>query len=85
VATTRGQLVSVSVRSRKPGTGLVWRVVRPFDAHVLRQVGEADVGYAVVLGFEVVGRGTTSVTPALTKGESGAKALQAVRYDVRAT
>ena len=84
VSTTKGSLVSVSLRARKPSTGLVWRVARALDTRVVRQVAEADVGPAVVLVFEVVGRGRASITLALTRGEASGKALQAVRYDIRA-
>jgi hypothetical protein len=85
VATTKGALVSVGLKARKPSTGLVWRVARALDKRVVRQVAEAEVGPAIVLVFEVVGRGRTSITLALTKGESSGKAVQAVRYDIRAT
>ena len=85
VTTTKGSLVSVSLRARKPSSGLVWRVARRLDTRVVRQVGEADVGPAVVLVFVIVGRGKASITLALTRGESSAKAIQAARYDIRAT
>ena len=84
VTTTKGSFVAVSLRARKPSTGLVWRVARALDTRIVKQVGEADVGPAVVLVFEVVGRGKTSITLALTRGESSTKAVQAVRYDIRA-
>ena len=83
VTATKGSLVSVSLRARKPSTGLVWRVARPLDQRVVRQVAEADVGPAVVLVFEVVGRGKASISLALTRGDTSSKALQAARYDVR--
>jgi hypothetical protein len=35
--------------------------------------------------FEIVGRGRTSITLALTTGESSVNAVQTVRYDIRAT
>jgi hypothetical protein len=44
VTTQKGSLVAVSLPSRPAGTGLVWRVARPVDTRVLRQVREADVG-----------------------------------------
>ena len=85
VTAKRGSLVSVSVKARKPSTGLVWRVARSIDTRVVRQVGEADVGPAVVLVFQVVGRGKASITLALTRGDSSSKAVQAARYDIRVT
>jgi hypothetical protein len=84
IATTKGSLVSVSLKAHTPSTGLVWRVARPVDTRVLRQVGEADVGPAVVLVFRVVGRGRTSITLALTRDDPSSKALRAARYDIRA-
>jgi hypothetical protein len=85
VTTTKGSLVSVSVPARTAASGLVWRVARRYDARIVRQVGEGDVGNAVILVFEVVGRGRTSVVLALTRGDTSAKALRAVRYDIRAS
>jgi hypothetical protein len=85
VTTTKGALVSVGQTARKPSTGLVRRVARALDTRVGRQVAEADVGPAVMLVFEVVGRGRTSITLALTTGESSVNAVQTVRYDIRAT
>ena len=85
VTTAKGSLVSVALPARKLSSGLVWRVARPFDTRVVRQVGEADVGSAVVLVFRAVGRGTASITLALTRGDSSPKAIRAVRYDVRST
>jgi hypothetical protein len=83
--TTKGSLVSVSLPARPPATGLVWRVARPVDTSVVRQVGEADVGPAVVLVFRVVGAGRATLHFALTRGDASPRALRAVRYDIRAT
>ena len=85
VTTAKGSLVAVSLPARPAGTGLVWRVARPLDARVVRQVGEADVGPSVVLVFRVVGAGRTSLHFALTRGDASPKAVRAVRYDLRAT
>ena len=85
VTTAKGSLVAVSLPARPAGTGLVWRVARPLDARVVRQVGEADVGPSVVLVFRVVGRGRASLHFALTRGDASPKAVRAVRYDVRVT
>jgi hypothetical protein len=83
VSTTRGSLVSVALPSARPATGLVWRIARPLDARKVRQVGEADVGRAVVLVFRVVGAGRTSIVLAQTRGETSTRAVRAVRYDLR--
>ena len=85
VTTAKGSLVAVSLPARPAGTGLVWRVARPLDARVVRQVGEADVGPSVVLVFRVVGRGRASLHFALTRGDASPKAVRAVRYDLRVT
>ena len=85
VTTAKGSLVAVSLPARPAGTGLVWRVARPLDARVVRQVGEAGVGPSVVLVFRVVGRGRASLHFALTRGDASPKAVRAVRYDLRVT
>ena len=69
---------SVADRARLAGRAAV-------DTRVVMQVGEADVGPAVVLVFRVVGAGRTTLRFALTRGDASPKALRAVRYDIRAT
>ena len=78
VKTTRGQLVSIALPTRR---GYVWRVARPIAARVVRQVGEGDVGRHVVLVFVAVASGRASIVLAETRGET-AKAYRAVRYDI---
>ena len=85
VTTAKGSLVAVALPAQPTRTGLVWRVARPLDARLVKQVGEADVGASVVLVFRVVGRGRTSLWFALTRGDASPKAVRAVRYDLRAT
>ena len=85
VTTAKGSLVAVGLPARPAGTGLVWRVARPLDTRVVRQVGEAGVGPSVVLVFRVVGRGRASLHFALTRGDASGKAVRAVRYDLRVT
>jgi hypothetical protein len=80
IVTNRGQLVAFALPHR-PG-GRVWRVARPFDQSVLRQVSEGDVGDHVVLVFTATGAGTTTVSFGLTRGER-AKAYESRRYTVR--
>jgi hypothetical protein len=82
VATQRGQLVAIALPSRKASTGLVWRVARPVDSAVLRQVSEADVGSSVVVVFKAAGAGTAKVAFALTKGDASSKAVQAATWVV---
>ena len=85
VTTAKGSLVAVGLPAQPARTGLVWRVARPLDTRVVRQVGEADAGSSVVLVFRVVGRGHASLHFALTRGDTSPKAVRAVRYDLRAT
>jgi hypothetical protein len=82
VVTVRGSLLAVAVPRQRETTGLVWRVARQFDARVVRQVSEAEVGSAIVLVFKAVGAGRTSIVLALTRGETP-KAFKAARYDVQ--
>ena len=68
VATQRCELVAVALPHRTGGR--VWRIARPFDTRVIRQVGEADVGTAVVLTFKATGKGSAVLRFGLTKGET---------------
>lgn len=83
VQTTRGSLVAVALPRQKEATGLVWRVARPVNARILRQLSEADVGSSVVLVFRAVGTGNATMRFALTRGESSGKAVRATTYHVR--
>jgi hypothetical protein len=85
VTTAKGSLVAVALPAQPAHTGRVWRIARPLDTRIVKQVGEADVGPSVVLAFRVVGRGRTSLWFALTRGDTSPKALRAVRYDLRST
>jgi hypothetical protein len=60
----------------------VWRIARPYDSGVLRQVSEAVVGPRVVLVFRVVGRGDTSLVFALTRGDTSGKAIKALTHKI---
>jgi hypothetical protein len=79
INTTKGQLVAFALPRRTGGK--VWRIARRFESRVVRQVSEATLGQSVVLVFKAVGRGTTTVTFALTRGET-AKAFEARRFRV---
>jgi hypothetical protein len=76
-----GELVALALPQRSAGR--VWRVARPFDATVLRQVSEASVGASVVLVFRARSTGRTTVSIALTAGDTSAKALESRRFLVR--
>jgi hypothetical protein len=88
VATTTtkpGLLVAVALPHARRGSGLVWRLARRFDARVVKQVSEADVGANVVLVFKVVGRGDTSLVFALTRGDASPKAVKAATHKIHST
>lgn len=67
VRTTVGQLVSVALPHRS--NGRAWRIARAFNGKVVTEATEGDVGSVVVLVFRAVGRGTTTIRFALTRGE----------------
>ena len=80
IVTQKGQLVAFALPHRPAGR--VWRVARKFDAKVVQQVTEGDVGPTVVLVFKATGKGTTTVAFGLTRGET-AKAYESRRFVVR--
>jgi len=80
IQTQKGQLVSFALPAR--ANGRVWRIARAFDGRVLQEVHEGDVGTNVVLVFKATGTGTTTVTFALTRGET-AKAYESRRFTVK--
>lgn len=80
--TPSGELVAVALPKARRGTGLVWRLARPYNSRVVRQVSEADLGRNVVLVFKVVGRGDTALVFALTRGDSSPVAVKAITHKV---
>jgi hypothetical protein len=76
-----GELVALALPQRSAGRA--WRVARPFDTKVLRQVSEANVGASVVLVFRARSAGRTTIAIALTKGDTSAEALESRRFLVR--
>jgi hypothetical protein len=75
-----GELLAFALPQRSAGR--VWRIARPFDANVLRQLSEANVGSSVVLVFRARSAGRTTVSIALTKGDASSKALESRRFRV---
>ena len=75
----RGELVAVAVPQRTAG---IWRIARPFDANVLREVSEANVDGSVVLLFRARNAGRTTVSMALTKSDSSSVALESRQFRV---
>ena len=83
VTTAPNQLLAVAMPQASKRSGLVWRLARRYDTHVVRQISEADVGPNVVVVFKVVGRGDTSLVFALTRGDTSATAVKATTHRVR--
>jgi hypothetical protein len=80
IQTRAGQLVAVALPHR--ANGRVWRIARRFDARILAQVSEADVGANVVLVFRARRPGAVTVAFGLTRGERS-KAYESRRFVVR--
>jgi hypothetical protein len=81
--TLPGQLVAVALPKAREGTGLVWRLARPYDPRVVRQLSEADIDRNVVLVFKVVGRGSTALVFGLTRGDTSPVAVKAITHKIR--
>jgi hypothetical protein len=75
-----GELVALALPQRSAGR--VWRIARPFDGNVLREVSEANVGSSIVLVFRAGSAGRTTISLALTKGDTSATALESRRFRV---
>jgi hypothetical protein len=84
--TALGQFVAVALPTarRKAGLGFVWRIARPYDSRVVREVSEANIGTNVVLVFKVVGHGRTRLIFALTRGDTSPRAVQSATHLIRA-
>jgi hypothetical protein len=80
--TKPGLLIAVALPRARQSSGLVWRLARRYNAGVVRQVSEADVGASVVVVFKVVGKGDTSLVFALTRGDTSAKAVKSATHKV---
>ena len=83
IVAERGSLVAIALPRQRPSSGLVWRLARPVDSAVLRQISEADVGPAVVIVSGAIGRGSAKVSFALTQGETGTAAIRAATCSIR--
>jgi hypothetical protein len=73
--------VALAVPQRSEGR--VWRVARAFDASVLHQVSEANVGASIVLVFRAGRAGHATVSLALTRSDASGTALESRRFLVR--
>lgn len=85
ISTKPGQLVAVALPHAASSSGLVWRIARRYDSTVVREVSEADIGANVVVVFRVVGKGSTSVVFALTRGDASSKAVKSSTHRIRSS
>ena len=85
VSVVHGSLVAVALPRASAKSGLVWRIARPFDPHVVREISEGDLGTSVVIVFKGVAKGHTTIVMAQTMGDTGTKAFRAATYDVTVT
>jgi hypothetical protein len=70
ITTQRNQLVAVALP--RAAHGRVWRLARPVDPKILREVSEVDVpDGSVVVVFRSIGRGSGVLAYGLTRGETG--------------
>jgi len=81
--TAPNQLVAVALPRAPRQSGLVWRLARRYDSHIVRQISEANVGGNVLVVFKVVGRGKTSLVFALTRGDASPKAVKSATHKIR--
>ncbi len=86
VTVKKGQLVALALPRPSRSSGLVWRVARPYDAKVVQQTEEADVGSSsIVVVLKATGTGRTTVYFAQTRGDTGTQALKALRFKITVT
>jgi hypothetical protein len=81
IAAQRGELIALALPQRSGGR--VWRVARPLNDNVLREVSEANVGASVVIVFRARSAGATTVSLALTKSDTSTTALESRRFRIR--
>ncbi|MFN8221665.1 MAG: hypothetical protein U0R50_00290 [Gaiellales bacterium] len=79
----RGTTVALSLPTPQESTGLVWRIARPFDAAIAREVSEGEVGRSTVVLVRLVGRGATTIRFARTRGDASSVATAARTFRLR--
>lgn len=82
ITTAPNQLVAIALPHASKKSGLSWRLARPYNSNVVRQISEADVDASVVLVFKVVGRGKTSLVFGLTRGDTSPKAVKSATHKI---
>lgn len=79
ITTKRGELFAVALPAQPAGH--VWRLKGSINTKVVREVNEANVGKLVVVVFKAIGKGTTTLSYASTRGER-AKAYAAKIFKI---
>lgn len=74
ISASPGTTVALSLPTASPASGLVWRIARRFDTRVARQVAEGEIGRQTIVTFALVGRGTTTIRFANTRGDASSVA-----------
>jgi hypothetical protein len=64
--------------------GRVWRIARPFDGKIVSETHEGETKQYVLITFRAVGKGSTRVVFAMTRGER-AHAYAAHTFSFRVT
>jgi hypothetical protein len=86
ITVKKGQLVALALPRPSRSSGLVWRVARVYDANVVQQTEEADVGdSSIVVVLKGTGTGRTTMYFAQTRGDTGTQALKALRFKITVT
>ena len=86
ITVKKGQLVALALSRPSRSSGLVWRVARAYDAEVVQQTEEADVGdSSIVVVLKATGTGRTTVYFAQTRGDAGTQALKVLRFKITVT
>jgi hypothetical protein len=83
ITTSSNQLVAVALPHAPRQSGLVWRLARHYNSHIVRQISEANVGANILVVFKVVGRGNTSLVFALTRGDASPRAVKSATHKIR--
>ena len=79
ISVQHGELFAIALP--KPSAGRVWRIARAYNAKVATEVSEGVQQGNIVIVFRAVHAGRTTITYALTRGETS-KALQARTFKV---
>lgn len=74
ISAPRGTTVALSLPTPRASTGLVWRIARPFDTGVAHEVSEGEIGRTTIVLVKLVGKGSTTIRFARTRGDASSAA-----------